>query len=43
MASGVCVFDRVKGDDDCITAADFLEVKPGTVQLCRKVTGKVDK
>ena len=43
MTSGTGVFDGVKGGGDYITAARFPEVKPGTVQLCHKVTGKVGK
>lgn len=43
MVSGTGAFDGVKGGGDYITATRFPEVKPGVVQLCHKVTGKVGK
>jgi hypothetical protein len=43
MVSGTGAFDGVKGGGEYITATRFPEVKPGVVQLCHKVNGKIGK
>ena len=43
MVSGTGAFDGVKGGGEYITTNRFPELKPGVVQLCHKVNGKIGK